>query len=134
MGGSEGAGGGVVKGHNRKKRPRVRILIGSATALGPGKADLLDGIGRLGSISAAARALGMSYRRAWQLVDTMNHDFKGDLVRTATGGRGGGGARVTALGLDVLRRYREMEAKAEASVSDEVAAFAELLTEAARQA
>ena len=71
---------------------RVRILIGSATALGPGKVDLLEAIASTGSISAAARAMGMSYRRAWLLVDTMNHCFKSDLVETVVGGPGGGGA------------------------------------------
>ena len=113
----------------RKPRPRVRILIGAATALGPGKVDLLEAIAETGSISAAAGAMGMSYRRAWLLVDTMNRCFHGDLVTKATGGRGGGGTTVTPMGLDVLRRYRDMEAKAAASVRDEVAAFAELLSE-----
>ena len=117
----------------RKKRPRVRILIGAATALGPGKVDLLEAIAQTGSISAAARAMGMSYRRAWLLVDTMNRCFHEDLVTASTGGRGGGGATVTRLGRDVLRRYRQMEAKAEASLSEEVAAFAELLTDAPRE-
>jgi molybdate transport system regulatory protein len=120
-------------GESRKTRPRVRILIGSATALGPGKVDLLEAIAGSGSISAAARAMGMSYRRAWLLVDTMNRCFRADLVETVTGGRGGGGTRVTPMGLDVLRRYRHMEAKAEASVSDEVAAFGELLKETPRE-
>ena len=110
-------------------RPRVRILIGSATALGPGKVDLLEAIAELGSISAAARRLGMSYRRAWMLVDTMNRCFRGALVRTSRGGRGGGGTRVTSLGRDVVHRYRDMETKAEASVSGEVAAFADLLAD-----
>jgi len=105
----------------------VRILIGAATALGPGKVDLLEAIARSGSISAGARAMGMSYRRAWLLVDTMNRSFHGNLVDTVAGGRGGGGTRVTTLGLEVLGRYRDMEKKAEASVSEEVAAFAELL-------
>ena len=114
---------------SRNPRPRVRILIGSATALGPGKVDLLQAIADTGSISAAARAMGMSYRRAWLLVDTMNRCFRDDLVVTATGGRGGGGARVTDLGREVLSRYRDMEAKAQASVADEVAAFGALLTE-----
>ena len=112
---------------SRKTRPRVRILIGAATALGPGKVDLLEAIARSGSISAGARAMGMSYRRAWLLVDTMNRSFHGNLVDTVAGGRGGGGTRVTTLGLEVLGRYRDMEKKAEASVSEEVAAFAELL-------
>lgn len=120
-------------GASGKSRPRVRILIGSATALGPGKVDLLEAIAESGSISAAARAMGMSYRRAWLLVDTMNRCFKENLVTTATGGRGGGGARITDVGIEVLRRYREMEAKAEASVCDEVAAFAKLMTRSARE-
>ena len=71
----------------------------------------------------------MSYRRAWMLVATMNRCFDGNLVATSTGGAGGGGAKVTPLGREVLSRYREMEAKAEACVSDEVAAFAKLMAD-----
>ena len=108
-------------------QPRLRVLIGAATALGPGKVDLLEAIARSGSISAAARDMGMSYRRAWLLVDTMNRCFKEDLVVTTTGGRGGGGSRITPLGRQVLRRYRAMEATAAASVESELAAFAGLL-------
>lgn len=107
--------------------PRIRLLIGEATALGPGKARLLEAINESGSISAAARALGMSYRRAWLLVDAINASFKEPLVETATGGKGGGGAAVSPLGREVLARYRDMEAKAEAAVAEDVAAFAELL-------
>ena len=107
--------------------PRVRILIGAATALGPGKVNLLQAIERHGSISGAAREMGMSYRRAWVLVDTMNRCFTSDLVTTSTGGKGGGGARVTELGLDVVRRYQDMEDKAAASVVDEARSFAKLL-------
>jgi molybdate transport system regulatory protein len=106
---------------------RLRILIGAATSLGPGKADLLEAISQSGSISAAARAMGMSYRRAWMLVDTMNRSFRQDLVVTATGGRGGGGSRVTPFGLDILARYRRTEAKASAAVAEDVAAFAGLM-------
>jgi len=109
------------------KSPRVRILIGAATALGPGKVELLQAIERHRSISGAAREMGMSYRRAWVLVDTMNRCFTSDLVVTATGGKGGGGAEVSALGLDVMRRYQEMEDKAAKSVADEALAFAKLL-------
>ncbi len=123
----------MVMETSKNPGPRLRILIGAATALGPGKVDLLESIAETGSISAAARAMGMSYRRAWLLVDTMNRCFHGDLVTKATGGRGGGGTKVTPMGLDVLRRYRDMEAKAEASVRDEVAAFAELLSEEAHK-
>lgn len=108
--------------------PRLRILLGAEIAIGPGKADLLDAIGRTGSISAAAREMKMSYRRAWLLVDTMNHCFRSPLVEAAKGGSGGGGARITELGLDVLARYRAMEMKAAASVAAEMRAFTQLLS------
>lgn len=103
--------------------PGIRVLIGAATALGPGKAALLEAIGRTGSISAAARQLGMSYRRAWLLVDAINGRFKDILVSTATGGKGGGGARLTDAGIEVVRRYRAIEAKAAACVRDDLAEF-----------
>jgi molybdate transport system regulatory protein len=95
--------------------------------MGPGKADLLDAIAESGSISAAARKLGMSYRRAWLLVDTMNASFKSPLVETLTGGAQGGGAQVTDLGRDVVRRYRQMEKKACSSVAQEMGEFAGLM-------
>lgn len=88
--------------------------------MGPGKADLLEAIHRTGSISAAARDMGMSYRRAWDLVDTMNHCFVQPLVVTATGGSHGGGAHVTEFGFEVLHRYRELVAKASTSVTKEI--------------
>ncbi len=108
-------------------KPRLRILFGADIALGPGKADLLDSVARTGSISAAAREMGMSYRRAWLLVDTMNRCFMAPLVEASKGGSGGGGARVTELGLDVLARYRAMELKAAASVATEMREFTRLL-------
>ncbi|MCW8835445.1 MAG: LysR family transcriptional regulator [Rhodospirillales bacterium] len=103
------------------------MLFGSATALGPGKVDMLEAIERTGSISAAARDMGMSYRRAWVLVDSMNKAFGHDLVVTATGGRGGGGAHVTSFGLEIHRRYREMEDKATRSVREELEGFSRML-------
>ena len=108
--------------------PQIRIMFRKAIAMGPGKADLLRAIERTGSISAAARELGMSYRRAWLLVDTMNQCFQSPLVETLTGGQHGGGARVTEVGQDVLRRYLEMEAKAARSVQKELSEFARLMT------
>jgi len=108
-------------------KPRLRILLGADIAIGPGKADLLEAICRSGSISAAAREIGMYYRRAWLLVDTMNHSFRAPLVEAAKGGAGGGGALVTDMGLDVLARYRAMELKAAASVSAEMRKFTTLL-------
>jgi molybdate transport system regulatory protein len=93
-------------------RPRIRIKAGKDIALGPGKVDLLEAIERTGSISAGARELGLSYRRAWDLVDTMNRCFKHLLVARAKGGKGGGGAQLTAEGRRLLELYRKMETKA----------------------
>jgi len=112
-----------------KKKPRVRVLIGAATALGPGKVDLLQAIAETGSIAAAARRMGMSYRRAWLLIDHTNKCFREDLVMAATGGRGGGAAEVTPVGHEVLRRYRDIEARAEDAVADQIAEFAHLLVD-----
>ncbi len=111
----------------RAEGPRLRILLGEAIALGPGKAALLAAIGQTGSISAAARAMGMSYRRAWTLVDEMNRAFRAPLVASEAGGRRGGGAVVTVLGNDVLARYRRMEAMARRALADEISAFRRLL-------
>jgi len=77
--------------------------------MGPGKADLLEAIDREGSISAAGRALGISYRRTWLLVDTMNRCWDFPLVETAMGGKQGGGARVSELGYNILRLYRALQ-------------------------
>lgn len=107
--------------------PRLRVLLGAAIAIGPGKADLLDAIAVSGSISAAAKHMSMSYRRAWLLVDTMNSCFQGPLVASARGGTGGGGARLTPLGEEVLARYRDMEAKALECLHDDLEAFTKLM-------
>jgi molybdate transport system regulatory protein len=88
---------------------KVQIFCGDEIAMGPGKADLLDAIAREGSISAAGRALGMSYRRAWLLVDAMNRCWDLPLVLTAVGGKRHGGARLSELGLGVLRQYRALQ-------------------------
>ncbi len=109
------------------KKPAVRILLGGASSLGPGKVALLEEIGRHGSISAAARAMEMSYRRAWLLVESMNSSFTQPLVTTATGGKRGGGAELTEFGREVLRRYRDMEQKAHRAIEQELDRFAELM-------
>nr|WP_267956747.1 winged helix-turn-helix domain-containing protein [Halomonas sp. MCCC 1A17488] len=101
--------------------------MGRAIAIGPGKVQLLEAIAATGSISAAARQMGMSYRRAWLLVDTMNQCFKEPLVNTATGGKGGGGASLTPFGEDVLARYLRMQRIASEAVAEEMEAFAALL-------
>ena len=88
---------------------QARLMLDDEIAFGPGKADLLLAIQVTGSISAAGKHLGMSYRRAWLLVDAMNRCFQQPLVETATGGTQGGGTRLTELGLDVLRRYQQLQ-------------------------
>jgi molybdate transport system regulatory protein len=98
---------------------KLRLLRADDIALGPGKADLLDAIGRTGSISAAARELGMSYRRAWLLVDTMNRNFRAPLVAASAGGSRGGGAGLTDDGARVLALYRAMQDKAEAALRED---------------
>jgi len=97
----------------------LRIYLGEEIALGPGKADLLDAIVEAGSITEAGKRLGMSYKRAWMLVDTMNRCFKSTLVETSKGGAARGGAELTTFGRDVLERYRAMQIAAQASVRDE---------------
>ena len=95
---------------------KAQILCGEAIALGPGKADLLEAIAEHGSISAAGRALGISYRRCWLLVDEMNRCFDPVVVETMKGGGRERGARVTPAGLAVLDAYRAMERHAAALV------------------
>ena len=88
---------------------KIMVFCGEVTAMGPGKADLLEAIDREGSISAAGRIMGMSYRRAWSLVDTMNRCWTGPVVQTAVGGASKGGARLTPFGVRLLAAYRELE-------------------------
>ena len=94
----------------------LRILSAEHPAMGPGKAQLIELIAKSGSISAAARELGMSYRRAWVLVAAINASFKKPVVLTATGGKKGGGTQVTPYGLTLVARFREMEVKASQSI------------------
>ena len=89
--------------------PRLRIVFDGETAFGPGKAELLEAIVETGSIAAAGRRLDMSYRRAWLLVDELNHMFVEKVVVTAKGGKRGGGAKLTSTGENVLSVYRRME-------------------------
>lgn len=91
---------------------KLQIFCGAEIAMGPGKADLLDAIARKGSISAAGRDMGMSYRRAWLLVDAMNRCWREPLVATSAGGPNKGGARLTPFGERTLATYRGMQAAA----------------------
>ena len=105
---------------------RLRILF-DGVILGPGKADLLGLIRDEGSISAAGRAMGMSYKRAWMLVEEMNTAFAAPLVSSARGGAGGGGARLTPEGEEVLRRYHAVLETAAAASAPHVAALEAML-------
>ncbi len=98
--------------HDVKLKLQLRVLLKEDIAFGPGKAELLEGIRRSGSISQAAKSMNMSYRRAWQLVETMNHSFLYPLVETQKGGTHGGGATVTDFGEKILNQFRRMEENA----------------------
>ncbi|MGE4432146.1 MAG: winged helix-turn-helix domain-containing protein [Sphingobium sp.] len=109
---------------------KIRLHCGEEIAMGPGKADLLDAIDMHGSISAAGRALGMSYRRTWMLVDVMNRCWDQPLVETAAGGSHGGGARVTNRGRQVLAHYRALQqAVSGATAGDDWSALRALMRE-----
>jgi len=96
-------------------RLTVRVDFGADRALGPGKIRLLEAIGKSGSISRAGRALGMSYRRAWLLIDDMNRSFRAPVVMTQPGGARGGGAALTPFGLELIENYRAIETQAMAA-------------------
>lgn len=110
---------------------KLRILFDGAM-LGPGKAELLERIRATGSISAAGRQMEMSYKRAWMLVETMNAAFREPLVAGVRGGSGGGGARLTGAGEEVLRLYRAVEDQALAAARPEIAALEALLRPATK--
>jgi molybdate transport system regulatory protein len=101
--------GGKHRKPRSKLRGRVWVEIGAAKAITEAGADLLEQIDACGSLSEAARRLRFAYRRAWMLTDTMNRAWPKPLVRTATGGKHGGGARLTDLGRHVLQTYRGLQ-------------------------
>jgi molybdate transport system regulatory protein len=112
-----------VKPANRTLGARLRVVLAPGAALGPGRADLLEGIRATGSISAAARRMGMSWTRAWSLVEALNRDFGAPLIAAAKGGRRGGTTRLTPLGEEALARYRRMEKAAQRVVAADLAAL-----------
>ncbi len=104
-------------------RIRLRVFLGEEHSLGPGKVQLLEAVRELGSISSAARSMGMAYRHAWELVDDMNRCFRSRVVQTASGGATRGGAKVTAFGDELIRRFRAMERATRAAVAADLAAL-----------
>lgn len=104
-------------------RINLRIEIGAVVRLGPGKVRLLELIAELGSISAAGRAMEMSYRRAWLLIDSLNRAFRHTVVATQPGGRADRRAALTPFGHEVISRYRRMEAAARDAMEDDLVAL-----------
>lgn len=98
----------------------LRIDLANGSRLGPGKVNLLEAVKRCASISAAAREQGMSYRRAWLLIDDMNRAFQKPVVETFPGRSQGKGANVTALGDKLISLYRDAEARCSAAVSEQI--------------
>lgn len=108
-------------------RLRLRLMFGTDLMLGPGKAELLELIGETGSIAAAGRAMKMSYKRAWMLVEEMNSAFRLPLVESVRGGPGGGGASLTVTGQQVLAHYRAIEGITLSAAETQIAALRAML-------
>lgn len=104
-------------------RIKLRIDLGDVGHIGHGRIELLELIGSHGSISHAAVAMGMSYKRAWYLMDEFNNMFTEPLIERQHGGKGGGAARLTPFGAEIVERYRDMEAKAQKTMAKHVAAI-----------
>lgn len=107
----------------------IRIDFGPGLRVGPGKIELLEQIAALGSISAGGRAMDMSYRRAWELIDELNTIFGKPVVESRSGGKKGGGATLTPFGLSLISRYRSMERAAEAATRPHVEALVQELSQ-----
>jgi molybdate transport system regulatory protein len=105
-------------------RLKLRLDFGAGRAIGHGKIRLLEAVRDHGSISAAGRSMGMSYRRAWLLIDELNHIFEEPVIDAKHGGSGGGGAELTRFGHRVVQRYRAIEAKAHAAAAADLDALA----------
>lgn len=107
--------------HPDRPGAHLRIVLEGRPILGPGRADLLQGVAETGSIAAAGRRMRMSYARAWNLAEELNTLFHTPLIEAAKGGTGGGGARLTGLGEQMLAAYRAMEAKTATAIAAELA-------------
>ncbi|HVA15485.1 MAG TPA: winged helix-turn-helix domain-containing protein [Stellaceae bacterium] len=108
-------------------RLTLRVDLGPGHSIGPGKMRLLDAIAETGSISSAGRTLGMSYRRAWMLIDDLNTSFKRKVVATTLGGKEGGGATLTPFGQELVKRYRAIETDAAKAARAHIAFLARAL-------
>jgi molybdate transport system regulatory protein len=120
----------VVRMPNSRGDPslHLRLDFGGERSLGPGKVQLLELVGKTGSISAAGRALKMSYPQAWRLIDELNRMFRRPLVIAQVGGGGGGGTALTKAGAGVIQAYRDMEKRTgSVALSDDIRALVKLL-------
>ncbi|MGU7774455.1 winged helix-turn-helix domain-containing protein [Burkholderia sp. MR1-5-21] len=106
---------------------RMRIRKGDTVALGPGKVSLLEAVREHGSISAAARSLGMSYRRAWLLIDELNRSLTSPATVSEQGGHSGGGCTLTPVGEEIVRVYREIERQAQEHCAKQIAVLTGLM-------
>lgn len=102
---------------------RPRVYIGGGVSIGPGKIELLRAIAQTHSLSAAAKSLHIPYKRAWILIDSLNQGFGRPVVASATGGKGGGGSQLTALGEELLVTYEALEARINSAACEELAAI-----------
>lgn len=118
-----------MRAGNRKTGIRLRVVLEPDVALGPGKADLLRAIAEHGSISAAGRSMGMSYKRAWSLAEALNKDFREPLIAASKGGKSGGGASLTDLGREVLDLYARIESHAEDAAAEEISRLRDLVSD-----
>ncbi len=108
-------------------RFRLRLTQGARIAVGPGRIELLEAVREAGSITAAARGLGMSYRRAWMLLDDLNRCLRAPVVESVHGGAQGGGSRLTDTGLELVRLYRHIEQTAQRACGEDIEALKGLL-------
>jgi len=117
----------------RQARFRFRITMGEQVAIGPGKVALLEAIAATGSLSAAAESLGMSYRRAWLLLDEMNRLLSAPVVDSLRGGAHRGGSELTAVGRDLIETYRRIETTAETACADDIRRLLDLAARPERE-
>ena len=116
-----------MRDEDSSPRFRIRLVFGPDEMMGPGKAELLERIQRTGSIAAAGREMGMSYKRAWSLVESLNAAFAAPLVARSRGGARGGGAALTEMGERVLAHYRSAQLKAATVAKEDVESLSRLV-------
>lgn len=122
----------AASGPRPELRLRMRVNVGEVNAIGPGKVALLEAVDEHHSISAAAKALGMSYRRAWLLIDELNRSLAAPAVTTAAGGSNGGGTQLTDMGHQLVQLYRGIEAQAQTACKADIGRLLALVAPVAR--